>query len=137
MSKGRRAPRSGIRLDQRQRACHLTDMRIFKIFRAAEWQAFHEAGETRGAPIDLEDGYIHFSTAEQVAETAARHFAGESGLFVLALDSDDLGADLRWEPSRGGDLFPHLYRVLRLSDVIWARGMESGEIGHALPEGVT
>ena len=90
---------------------------IYKIFRADEFAAFEEAGETRGAPIDLTDGYIHLSTAEQVAETAAKHFSGETGLKVLTLDADTLGVDLKWEVSRGGALFPHLYRVLRKADV--------------------
>lgn len=111
-------------------------MLIFKIFRRPEWQAFHEAGETLGAPVDLADGYIHFSTAAQVTETAAKHFAGEDGLMILALDSDALTADLRWEPSRGGQLFPHLYRAMRLSDVLWARPCTLGPKGHVMPEGV-
>ncbi len=109
-------------------------MLIFKILRAEEWRAFHEAGETRGAPIDLSDGYIHFSTSEQLLETAEKHFAGETGLMVLALDADGLADDLKWEPSRGGALFPHLYRLMRLSDVLWARPM-GGNGEHILPEG--
>ncbi len=111
-------------------------MLIFKIFRAEEWQAFHEAGETLGAPIDLADGYIHFSTAEQLLETAEKHFSGATGLMVLALEADTLGEDLKWEPSRGGALFPHLYRPMRLSDVLWVRAMQ-GEGSHILPEGIT
>lgn len=94
---------------------------IYKIFRAAEYAAFQRDGRTDGAPIDVADGYIHFSTAEQVAETAAKHFAGEVGLMLLGLDAEELGDDLKWEPSRGGALFPHLYRELRSDDVQWAR----------------
>jgi uncharacterized protein (DUF952 family) len=94
-------------------------MLIYKILRAAEWQALLDAGETLGAPIDIADGYVHFSTAAQAEETAARHFAGETGLVLLALDATALGPPLRWEPSRGGALFPHLYAPLRLSDVLW------------------
>ena len=96
---------------------------IYKIFRAEEYAAFAQAGETSGAPIDLADGYVHFSTAEQAAETAAKHFAGEDGLKLLVLDADGLGDDLRWEVSRGGALFPHLYRVLRASDVTSAHDL--------------
>lgn len=111
-------------------------MLIFKIFRPSEWQALHVQGTTDGAPIDVTDGYIHFSTAEQIAETAAKHFADDGDLMVLALDSIQLGADLKWEPSRGDQLFPHLYRELRLSDVLWARVYLRGPEGHILPEGV-
>ncbi len=96
---------------------------IYKIFRAAEYAEFLSKGETLGAPIDLADGYIHFSTSEQVAETAAKHFADESGLMLLGLDAEALGDDLKWEPSRGGALFPHLYRVLRAEDVLFARDL--------------
>ncbi len=111
-------------------------MLIYKIFRADEWAAFQAAGETQGAPIDLTDGYIHISTAAQVAETAAKHFAGEDGLMLLALDADALGDALKWEPSRGGALFPHLYRVLKMTEVIWAKPMPLGGEGHVFPEGV-
>ena len=96
---------------------------IYKIFRADEYAAFLSDGRTEGAPIDVADGYVHFSTAEQAAETAAKHFAGEDGLMLLCLNSDALGEDLRWEPSRGGALFPHLYRELRAADVLWARDL--------------
>ncbi|MEO0914005.1 MAG: DUF952 domain-containing protein [Pseudomonadota bacterium] len=95
-------------------------MLIYKIFRAAEWAAFEARGESAGAPIDLADGYIHLSTAEQVEETAAKHFTGEDGLMLLALESEALDP-LKWEPSRGGALFPHLYRVLLKADVAWAK----------------
>lgn len=108
-------------------------MLIYKIFRAPEWRALHEAGETDGAPVDVADGYVHFSTAAQVAETAAKHFAGETGLMLLAVETGGLGGALRWEVSRGGAEFPHLYRRLRLTDVIWARPMGDDL---SLPEGV-
>ncbi|MBV7410505.1 DUF952 domain-containing protein [Maritimibacter sp. DP1N21-5] len=111
-------------------------MLIYKIFRADEWTAFRANGETKGAPVDLADGYIHFSTAAQVAETAAKHFAGAEGLVLLALDSERLGAALKWEPSRGGQLFPHLYRPLHLDDVLWDAPLLLGPEGHILPEGV-
>lgn len=110
-------------------------MLIYKIFRRPEWVAFRDAGETLGAPIDLSDGYIHFSTAAQVAETAAKHFTTESDLVLLAVEADRLDA-LKWEPSRGGALFPHLYRPLRLGDVVWDKSLPLGATGHIFPEGV-
>ncbi|MCU0801569.1 MAG: DUF952 domain-containing protein [Rhodobacteraceae bacterium] len=111
-------------------------MLIYKIFRRSEWDAFRAAGETLGAPIDVADGYVHFSTAAQVAETAAKHFGTESDLVLLALNPDALGDALKWEPSRGGALFPHLYRPLRLADVIWDKSLPLGATGHIFPEGV-
>ncbi len=111
-------------------------MLIYKIFRRAEWTAFRDAGETLGAPIDLADGYVHFSTAAQVAETAAKYFATESDLVLLALDSDRLGPELKWEPSRGDALFPHLYRPLKRADVLWDKSLPLGATGHIFPEGV-
>ena len=112
-------------------------MLIYKIFRAPEWAGLQAQGETLGAPIDLTDGYIHFSTAAQAAETAARHFAGQDGLVLLALDTDTLGDHLVWEPSRGGQLFPHLYRVLRIDDVLWHRPLPLGPQGHVFPPEMT
>ena len=94
---------------------------IYKIFRSDEYDAFRAKGATNGAPVDLQDGFIHFSTAAQLAETARRHFAGEDGLWVVAVQTQALGAALKWEPSRGGDLFPHLYRELRSEDVEFQR----------------
>jgi uncharacterized protein (DUF952 family) len=111
-------------------------MLIYKILRRPEWDAFRAAGETAGAPVDLADGYIHLSTAAQVAETAARHFAAESDLVLVALRADALGPALRWEPSRGGALFPHLYRILRLDEVVWDKSLPLGATGHIFPEGV-
>lgn len=111
-------------------------MLILKIFRRPEWDAFRAAGETRGAPIDLADGYIHFSTPAQVAETAAKWFATESDLVLVALDDARLGPALKWEPSRGGQLFPHLYRALRLDEVVWDKSLPLGATGHIFPEGL-
>jgi len=111
-------------------------MLIYKIFRRPEWTGFRTEGITLGAPIDLQDGYIHFSTASQVAETAAKHFTSDSDLVIVALDSDKLGAALKWEPSRGGALFPHLYRALELSDVLWDKSLPLGATGHIFPEGI-
>ncbi len=92
-------------------------MLILKIFRQEEWRAFRQNGVTQGAPIDLTDGFIHFSTPEQAAETAALHFAGQQGLMLAAVDTDTLGDALKWEVSRGGAKFPHLFRELRLQDL--------------------
>lgn len=91
---------------------------IYKIFRPDEWARLQEDEETQGAPVDVKDGFIHFSTAQQVRETASRHFAGEDGLILVAVDDKTLGKSLRWEPSRGGALFPHLYRRLTTADVV-------------------
>jgi len=112
-------------------------MLIYKIFRASEWAAFQTEGVTDGAPIDLADGFIHFSTAEQAVETAAKHFSGESGLMLLALRADALGEALVWEPSRGGALFPHLYRSMRLDEVVWVRPLPLENGGHAFPDEMT
>ena len=95
-------------------------MLIYKIFRADEWAALQAQGETLGAPIDLADGYIHFSSAAQAAETAAKHFAGVEGLFLIACDTESLGDALKWEVSRGGAEFPHLYRALTMADTVRA-----------------
>lgn len=85
-------------------------MRIYKILTAQEWAAARAAGTFEGSAVDLVDGYIHFSTAAQAQETARKHYAGQADLVVLEIEGSDL--DLRWEPSRGGDLFPHLYAPL-------------------------
>ena len=111
-------------------------MMVYKIFRRPEWDALRAAGQTRGAPVDLTDGYIHLSTAAQVAGTAAKHFAEESDLVLVAIDADALGPALRWEASRGGALFPHLYRPLRLDDIAWDKSLPLGAAGHIFPEGV-
>ena len=108
-------------------------MLIFKIFRAEEWAQLQADGTTLGAPIDLADGFVHFSTAAQAAETAAKHFAGLEGLWLLALEADDLGDALKWEVSRGGDKFPHLYREMRLSEVLWAKPLPFENGKHVFP----
>jgi uncharacterized protein (DUF952 family) len=98
---------------------------IYKIATADQWRAAEAAGVFHGAPVDLADGFIHFSTASQVDETLARHFAGQSGLLLVEVAVDALGADLRWEPSRGGQLFPHLYAPLPLTAVRRVSEIES------------
>jgi len=107
---------------------------IYKILRPAEWADLQANGTTTGAPIDVTDGYIHFSTATQVQETAAKHFAGEEGLMLLAVDDGTLGADLKWEPSRGGQDFPHLYRNLNMADVLWHKQIDYQSGAHIFPE---
>ncbi|MCP3970549.1 MAG: DUF952 domain-containing protein [Rhodobacteraceae bacterium] len=111
-------------------------MLIYKIFRAPEWHALRRDGETQGAPVDLADGYIHFSTADQAPETASRHFAGQEDLLLLAIDTHRLGEALKWEPSRGGQLFPHLYGPLRLEHVAWWRPLPMLDTRHLFPEEV-
>lgn len=114
-------------------AGHLSSMLIFKIFRAPEWSELQANGQTLGAPIDLTDGYVHFSTAVQAGETAAKHFVGEDALVLLAVDAEKLGDALKWEPSRGGALFPHLYRELHMTDVLWAKPLPLVDGAHVFP----
>ncbi|MGJ8602864.1 MAG: DUF952 domain-containing protein [Marivita sp.] len=120
-------------LDLTTRTRHIQSM-IYKLLRSDEWAALQAQGETAGAPIDVADGYVHFSTAEQVRETAAKHFAGTDGLMLLAFDDTTLPGDLRWEPSRGGALFPHLYGPLRLADMVWSEPLPRADTGHIFPE---
>ena len=109
-------------------------MLIYKILTSDQWADLQTLGETEGAPVDIADGFIHFSTAAQAQETAAKHFAGQKGLWLVAFDADALGAPLKWEPSRGGDLFPHLYAPLRHADAVWARELPLGPEGHVFPD---
>lgn len=111
-------------------------MLIFKIFRTEEWQTLRTQGQTAGAPIDVADGFIHFSTANQAAETAAKHFAQQEGLFLIAAETDRLDQDLEWEVSRGDALFPHLYREMRLGDVVWAQPLPLENGVHQFPAGL-
>jgi uncharacterized protein (DUF952 family) len=111
-------------------------MLVFKIFRRPEWDAFRAAGHTTGAPIDLADGYIHFSTTPQLATTAAKHFANESDLVLVAVEANRLGDALKWEVSRGNVLFPHLYRTLHIDEVLWDKSLPLGATGHIFPPGV-
>jgi uncharacterized protein (DUF952 family) len=105
-------------------------LRIYKILPRAEWETAQAQGRFEGSAVDHADGYIHFSTAAQAGETARRHFAGQTDLVVLEVEGDDLGRRLKWEPSRGGDLFPHLYGALEAHDV---RAVHSAPLG---PDGV-
>lgn len=108
---------------------------IFKIAPVALWREAEAQGEFRGAPVDVADGYIHFSTADQVRETAAKHFAGKSDLVLAAIQAELLGRALRYEPSRGGALFPHLYAPLPLNAVLWVKPLPLGGDGaHEFPD---
>ncbi|MCK0166345.1 DUF952 domain-containing protein [Jannaschia sp. S6380] len=109
---------------------------IYKLFRTPEWQALQADGTTTGAPVDIADGYIHFSTAVQVADTAAKHFAGVDGLWLLAVDAASVRDNLRWEVSRGGAEFPHLYAPLRLDQVAWAQPLPLSDGVHRFPAGL-
>ena len=112
-------------------------MLIYKIFRSDEWADLRATGDTQGAPIDIADGYVHFSTAEQAQETADKHFAGQTDLFLLGVEADPLGDDLKWEVSRGDALFPHLYRHLKLPDVAWAQPLPLVDGKHQFPAGLS
>jgi uncharacterized protein (DUF952 family) len=122
-------------LDGQSKLGQRTPMLIYKIFRAHEWEHLRQNTTSTGAPIDVADGYIHFSTAAQAAETAAKHFAGQNELFLIAVDADALGDDLKWEVSRGDALFPHLYREMRIADVHWAQPLPLQDGVHQFPAG--
>lgn len=108
---------------------------IFKILPRALWAAAEKAGVFNGAGIDITDGYIHFSTANQMRETASKHFVGQADLVLVAVDENKLGSALKYEVSRGGDLFPHLYAPLLTSQVEWAKPLPLGNDGvHIFPE---
>ncbi len=102
---------------------------VFKIVTTEDWRAAEAAGAFMGAAVDRGDGYIHFCTAEQAPETAAKWFDGRDDLTLVAVDAEALGAGLRWEPSRGGALFPHLYAPLSMSAVVWTRPLPLGPDG--------
>lgn len=106
---------------------------IYKICPSQMWQQAERAGVFEGAAVDLADGFIHLSTAAQLRATAAKHFAGQHDLVLVAVDADRLGPALRFEPARGGDLFPHLYGPLPVSTVLWAKPLPpDGQGGHVL-----
>ncbi|MBX9459452.1 MAG: DUF952 domain-containing protein [Rhizobium sp.] len=110
---------------------------IYKIVPAELWAEAESAGVFGGAPIDLTDGYIHLSTGAQVRRTAELYFKGQDDLLLVAVDGDRLGDALKYEASRGGDLFPHLYGPLSLDAVLWRVPMPVREDGHHdFPEGI-
>lgn len=106
---------------------------IYKIAPEGLWREAEKDGRFTGAPIDVADGFIHFSTAAQVRETAARHFAGQADLLLIAIDGNRLGDALKYEVSRGGALFPHLYAPLSLEAVLWVKPLPLGANGHEFP----
>lgn len=116
----------------------MTESTIYKIAPASLWETAARAGIFEGAPVDLADGFIHFSTASQLAETAARHFADLDGLVLIAVATSPLGDALKWEPSRGGALFPHLYAPLPTSVALWTKPLPLGADGrHVFPENLS
>jgi uncharacterized protein (DUF952 family) len=123
-------------VDDQRIARYGNAMLVYKIFQEPEWQAMRDAGQSSGASIDLADGFVHLSTGEQAAETAAKHFAEQSNLVLLAFDSEAMGPELKWEPSRGRALFPHLYRSLQLDEVLWARPLPLADGQHVFPDGL-
>jgi uncharacterized protein (DUF952 family) len=107
---------------------------IYKIVSSSLWRDAESVGVFRGAPVDLADGFIHFSTATQAEETAVKHFAGQSDLLLVSVEAETFGARLKWEPSRGGALFPHLYDVLDLAAVTKVEPLPLGADGrHRFP----
>jgi uncharacterized protein (DUF952 family) len=115
----------------------MTETPIFHICRRDEWQAARAQGAYRGSSQDAADGFIHFSTAEQVAASAAKHRAGQSDLVLLTVDSVRLGPALKWEPARNGQLFPHLYGALPLAAVLRVDDLPLGRDGrHVFPPGI-
>ncbi|CDN51143.1 DUF952 domain-containing protein [Neorhizobium galegae] len=112
----------------------MTDI-VYKIVPETLWRQAKQKGVFEGAEIDLKDGFIHFSTGTQAKETARLHFAGVSGLMLVAVDATLLGEELQYEASRGSDLFPHLYGTLPVSSVLWEMPLLIGVDGlHAFPE---
>lgn len=110
---------------------------IYKICPEVLWREAEAAGRFAGAPVDLADGYIHFSTGEQLRETAAKHFSGQDGLLLIAVDDAKLGSALRYEPSRGGALFPHLYAALDPKAARWVAPLPLMANGlHLIPEDI-
>lgn len=108
---------------------------IYKICDTAQWAQAERDGEFRGSAVDFADGYIHFSTATQVADTAGRHFAGVWDLVLVAVGAEELGGALKWETSRGGALFPHLYGALPMTAVRWVKPLRLDDDGrHVFPQ---
>lgn len=109
---------------------------IYKITDRKAWADARKMGEFTGAPVDIVDGFIHFSTAEQTRETATKHFADVDNLVLVAIDAAKLTGKIVWEPSRGGALFPHLYEPLSMDTVLWEKPMRLLDDGsHEFPEG--
>lgn len=115
-----------------------SDKLVYKICPADEWRAAVKQGRFRGSAVDLSDGFIHFSAAHQVQETAAKHFRGQNNLLLIAIAVDKLGDALKWEASRGGDLFPHLYGALDTNLALWEEPLQCRQDGvPIIPERVS
>jgi uncharacterized protein (DUF952 family) len=109
--------------------------KIYKIVTGTAWIEAEKAGLFKGSADDLRDGFVHFSAAHQVRETAARHFRGQKGLMLVAADARALAEALKWEVSRGGDKFPHLYGALPMGAVLWKVKLPLGPDGrHIFPD---
>ena len=105
-------------------------MKVFKILRDREWREFESEKSYSGSPADVKDGFIHFSTSEQLRGTLEKHFNGEASLVLVSIESDNILDDLKWEPSRGGDLFPHYYGNLsfdQIEDAMMINRDQSGQ----------
>ena len=106
---------------------------LFKILKASDWAEAVAAGTYRGSALDQHDGFIHLSAADQVRETAARHFAGAHGLVLAAFAEAEL-APLKWEASRGGSLFPHVYGEVRTEAALWVKALPLADGVHLFPD---
>jgi uncharacterized protein (DUF952 family) len=107
---------------------------IFKIVGGDDWAKAQKMGQFTGAAIDVADGYIHLSAMEQVKETAAKHFAGQEGLVLVAYDANQFGHELKWEESRGGALFPHVYANLDPTKALWVKPLPWNGARHDFPK---
>lgn len=121
------------RLDRLVRRVRDRIMLVYKILTSDQWYRLRREGAFEGAPVDIADGYVHFSSAGQVRETAAKHFAGQDPLWLVACRAEALFPDLRWEPSRGGEMFPHLYAVLDFATVVSAAQIRWDGAAHIFP----
>jgi uncharacterized protein (DUF952 family) len=134
----RKNPETPKRFDKRLQAAIRISRQvrtIYKICPASAWREAERQGVYRGSADDLRDGFIHFSLASQVAETARKHYVGQTGLFLIEVDADSLGEALRWEPSRNDELFPHLYGELDLGAVTGVLDLRARSDGtHDIPE---
>jgi uncharacterized protein (DUF952 family) len=111
-------------------------MMIYKLISRSAWSEASASGRFAGSAVDIADGFIHFSTADTVRETAARHFREQDDLLIVAVDADRLAPHLKWEVSRGGALFPHLYGPLETAGVAWVEPLPLGPDGHLFPDGL-
>ena len=114
----------------------MAELFAYKILTRDQWEAFRADGVFEGAPVDLADGFIHLSAKSQTAETVTKHFAGQDDLILAMVDLAALGGNVKWEPSRGGQLFPHLYGPLPMSAVVTKAVLRIGTDGkHSFPAG--